>query len=99
MQPNSVCYCIERRRVCRDWEETVKENLAATPFLTLFVLLLTLGAAVQPTTAPADSVTGTWVFTTRVEDLTIDSVAEMKQVGQTITGTVITGASPQSLEI
>jgi hypothetical protein len=53
----------------------------------------------DPTATPADSATGTWVFTLRVEDLTIDSVAELKQAGQKITGTVIAGVAKKPSEI
>lgn len=53
-------------------------------------------AAEPPTTAPSgSSATGTWTFTVRIQDLTVDSVAELKQSGATITGTVITGAATQ----
>jgi hypothetical protein len=77
----------------------VKMNFTATRVLIVLSALLTSGAAEKPTTAPADSMTGTWAFTMRVEDLTIDSVAELKQVGETISGTITTGASPQRMEI
>jgi hypothetical protein len=53
----------------------------------------------DPTTTPAASATGTWAFTLRVEDLTIDGVAELKQASDKITGTAITGAERKPSEI
>ena len=52
-----------------------------------------------PTTAPSISVGGTWAYTLHVEDLQIDAVAELKQDGASVTGSVTAGVATKAADI
>ena len=56
-------------------------------------------AAADPTTAPTNVATGTWVYVMHTEDMDINATAELTQTDTVITGTVKAGEDKRGLNI